>query len=151
MLWFLIKVFILLFCYVWLRGTLPRVRYDQLMAIGWKILIPLSIVWILFIAVIRAWKLNFNSTAIYVVAGLVFVLLIIMVMAWDSGAQRRAARNMPAGPAPGSAEPGLPDTLGPPGESAFPVPPLDLPHYHGIGVQDGPQTTATSTKEVTGA
>ena len=66
-LWFLIKVFILLFCYVWLRGTLPRVRYDQLMAIGWKILIPLSIVWILFIAVIRAWKLNFNSTAIYAV------------------------------------------------------------------------------------
>src|SRR6201995_5257931 len=69
-LWFLIKVFLLLFGYVWLRGTLPRVRYDQLMAIGWKILIPLSIVWILFIAVIRAWKLNFNSTAIYVVAGL---------------------------------------------------------------------------------
>ncbi len=151
-LWFLIKVFILLFCYVWLRGTLPRVRYDQLMAIGWKILIPLSIVWILFIAVIRAWKLNFNTTAIYAVAGIVFVLLIIMVMAWDSGAQQRAARNMPAGPAPGSAEPGLPDTLaGQPGESAFPVPPLDLPHYHGIGVQDGPQTTATSTKEVTGA
>jgi NADH-quinone oxidoreductase subunit H len=151
-LWFLIKVFILLFCYVWLRGTLPRVRYDQLMAIGWKILIPLSIVWILFIAVIRAWKLNFNSTAIYAVAGIVFVLLILLVVAWDNAAQQRAARNMPVGAAPGSAEPGLPDTLaGQPGDSAFPVPPLDLPHYHGIGVQDGPQTTATSTKEVTGA
>src|ERR1700733_14539795 len=137
-LWFLIKVFLLLFGYVWLRGTLPRVRYDQLMAIGWKILIPLSIVWILFIAVIRAWKLNFNSTAIYAVAGIVFVLLILLVVAWDNAAQQRAARNMPAGAAPGSAEPGLPDTLaGQPGDSAFPVPPLDLPHYHGIGVQDG--------------
>jgi NADH-quinone oxidoreductase subunit H len=151
-LWFLIKVFLLLFGYVWLRGTLPRVRYDQLMAIGWKILIPLSIVWILFIAVIRAWKLNFNSTAIYVVAGIVLVLLIAMVMAWDNAAQQRALRNAPVESAPEPAEPGVPDTLtGQPGNAAFPVPPLDLPHYHGVGLPAGPQKTATSTKEVTGA
>ena len=53
-LWFLIKVFILLFCYVWLRGTLPRTRYDQLMALGWKILIPFSIIWLLLVATVRA-------------------------------------------------------------------------------------------------
>jgi NADH-quinone oxidoreductase subunit H len=151
-LWFLIKVFLLLFGYVWLRGTLPRVRYDQLMAIGWKILIPLSIVWILFIAVIRAWKLNFNSTAIYVVAGIVLVLLIVMVMAWDNAAQQRALRNAPVESAPEPAEPGVPDTLtGQPGNAAFPVPPLDLPHYHGVGLPAGPEKIATSTKEVTGA
>jgi NADH-quinone oxidoreductase subunit H len=121
------------------------------MAIGWKVLIPLSIVWILFIAVIRAWKLNFNSTAIYAVAGIVLVLLIIMVMAWDGAAQQRAIRNAPAS-APDSAPPGEPDTLaGQPAAAAFPVPPLDLPHYHGTGLQAGPQTTATSTREVTGA
>jgi len=41
--WFLSKVFVFIFFYVWMRGTLPRFRYDQLMAIGWKILLPLSI------------------------------------------------------------------------------------------------------------
>ena len=66
LLWFLIKVFLLLFCYIWLRGTLPRVRYDQLMAIGWKFLIPVSIVWILLIATVRAWRLDTHNAAPYV-------------------------------------------------------------------------------------
>jgi NADH-quinone oxidoreductase subunit H len=42
--WFLIKVSALLFFYIWMRWTLPRYRYDQLMAFGWKILLPLSVV-----------------------------------------------------------------------------------------------------------
>ncbi len=41
--WFLLKVFGLLFIYIWLRGTLPRYRYDQLMAVGWKLMLPLAI------------------------------------------------------------------------------------------------------------
>ena len=86
-LWFLIKVFVLLFCYVWLRGTLPRTRYDQLMALGWKILIPLSIVWILLIATIRAWRNDSHSTAVYAVGGLVLILIIILVTLWDNAAR----------------------------------------------------------------
>jgi len=41
--WFLLKVFALLFVFIWLRATLPRYRYDQLMAVGWKVMLPLSL------------------------------------------------------------------------------------------------------------
>jgi NADH-quinone oxidoreductase subunit H len=42
-LWFLGKVYLFLFFYIWIRGTLPRLRYDQLMMFGWKIMIPLAL------------------------------------------------------------------------------------------------------------
>ena len=42
--WFLLKVSAILFFYVWMRWTLPRYRYDQLMAFGWKVLLPLAVV-----------------------------------------------------------------------------------------------------------
>ena len=42
--WFLVKVGAILFFYVWMRWTLPRYRYDQLMAFGWKILLPVAVV-----------------------------------------------------------------------------------------------------------
>jgi NADH-quinone oxidoreductase subunit H len=144
-LWFLVKVFILLFGYVWLRGTLPRVRYDQLMAIGWKFLIPVSIVWILLVATVRAWRLDSSSKAPYVVFGIVIVLIVALVTMWESAAQQRAARYATteaaedAEAAPGGATAAA---------TAFPVPPMDLPHYHGVGVEN---QTQASSKEVTGA
>ena len=53
--WFLLKVACLIFFYVWTRGTLPRFRYDQLMSLGWKLLLPVSLanlvgtaLWIIF-------------------------------------------------------------------------------------------------------
>ena len=48
--WFLLKTVLFLFLFVWIRGTVPRVRYDQLMDLGWKVLIPLSIGWLLVLA-----------------------------------------------------------------------------------------------------
>jgi NADH-quinone oxidoreductase subunit H len=52
-LWFLGKLFLLLFGFIWIRGTLPRLRYDQFMRLGWKVLIPFSLVWILVVAAFR--------------------------------------------------------------------------------------------------
>jgi NADH-quinone oxidoreductase subunit H len=56
-LWFLLKTSIFCFCYVWFRGALPRFRYDQLMSLGWKTLIPISLAWLLLIAgfLINVW------------------------------------------------------------------------------------------------
>jgi NADH-quinone oxidoreductase subunit H len=48
--WFFVKLIAFLFVFVWIRGTVPRVRYDQLMDLGWKVMIPLSIGWILVLA-----------------------------------------------------------------------------------------------------
>ena len=44
-LWFMVKLLVFLFAFVWFRATLPRFRYDQLMDLGWKILIPLALGW----------------------------------------------------------------------------------------------------------
>ena len=48
--WFLIKASLFMFLFVWIRATLPRYRYDQLMRLGWKVLIPVTIVWLALIA-----------------------------------------------------------------------------------------------------
>ncbi|HKA67729.1 MAG TPA: NADH-quinone oxidoreductase subunit NuoH [Actinomycetes bacterium] len=53
LLWFFGKVIALLFVFIWLRGTLPRLRYDQFMRLGWRVLIPLSLVWIMLVATLR--------------------------------------------------------------------------------------------------
>ena len=53
--WFVLKVFAFLFLYIWVRGTLPRFRYDQLMAFGWKFLLPLALVNLIATAIAVAW------------------------------------------------------------------------------------------------
>ncbi|WP_182379103.1 NADH-quinone oxidoreductase subunit NuoH [Nocardioides sp. WS12] len=52
-LWFFGKVFFFIFVFIWLRGSLPRLRYDQFMAFGWKRLIPIALVWIIAVATMR--------------------------------------------------------------------------------------------------
>lgn len=54
--WFCLKVFCFLFVYIWIRGTLPRFRYDQLMAFGWKFLLPLGLLNVLVTSLVLAWR-----------------------------------------------------------------------------------------------
>jgi NADH-quinone oxidoreductase subunit H len=50
--WFVIKILIFLFSFVWVRVSFPRYRYDQLMRLGWKIFLPLALAWVVFVSTV---------------------------------------------------------------------------------------------------
>ncbi|MDB5478351.1 MAG: NADH-quinone oxidoreductase subunit NuoH [Alphaproteobacteria bacterium] len=61
--WFVLKICLVLFCFIWSRGTLPRFRYDQLMRLGWKIFLPFSVFYVVFIAGILLYTGNLPNIA----------------------------------------------------------------------------------------
>ncbi len=77
-LWFFGKVLGFIFMFIWLRGTLPRLRYDQFMDFGWKVLIPISLAWIVAVAAIRAATLDggLDRQGLIVVGAVVAVVLV---------------------------------------------------------------------------
>jgi NADH-quinone oxidoreductase subunit H len=79
-LWFMGKVMFFIFIFIWLRGSLPRLRYDQFMHFGWKRLIPISLFWIIAVATIRTINLNggFDRTYLYAAIGVLAALLIVL-------------------------------------------------------------------------
>jgi len=111
MLWFMGKVIALIFVFVWLRGTLPRLRYDQFMRFGWKVLLPINLAWILALGGIRVtsgWERNDRLIAI----GIPVAILLAVVIFWPTRKEQ---------PAPTLQE--QVDSR-PPG--SFPLPPMDL-------------------------
>ncbi|GGK35425.1 NADH-quinone oxidoreductase subunit NuoH [Nocardia camponoti] len=79
LLWFTAKVWTFLFVFIWLRGTLPRLRYDQFMNLGWKLLIPTSLVWVMIVAAARLLSVEGlpGQNPILIVVGLIITAALI--------------------------------------------------------------------------
>jgi NADH-quinone oxidoreductase subunit H len=78
-LWFVGKMMCFIFFYIWLRGTLPRLRYDQFMKLGWKVLIPISLGWILLVATVRAINRETDNPRTWLLVAAAIVALIALV------------------------------------------------------------------------
>ncbi|WP_454041346.1 NADH-quinone oxidoreductase subunit NuoH [Cellulosimicrobium sp. Marseille-Q8652] len=122
-LWFLVKMWAFMFVFVWVRGTLLRLRYDQFMTFGWKVLIPVALGWVVLLSVVQGVR-QFGDVDTRTVIGVgVGLALVIVAITWfwpekkappaPAGAARPAASG-----ARGAAEPF--DAFA----GGFPVPPL---------------------------
>ncbi len=80
MLWFIGKVWAVMFFMIWTRGTLVRIRYDHFMKLGWKVLIPVSLVWFVLVAVVRAFRTFSGASAQALLLPMAVVFCIIMLI-----------------------------------------------------------------------
>jgi NADH-quinone oxidoreductase subunit H len=146
-LWFLGKVVTFVFVFFWLRASLPRIRYDQLMKLGWKVLIPGGLAWTLVVATARVYRRQGGSAPVYIIAGLIVVVLLALLWRFEPSAERAERLAQEA------ADEREADGDEAPPAAPFPTPALDLPHYHGIGSASPGESilaavTSDDTKEV---
>ncbi|MEX0988991.1 MAG: NADH-quinone oxidoreductase subunit NuoH [Actinomycetota bacterium] len=89
-LWFLAKVFALFYVMVWIRGTLPRVRYDRLMNFGWKVLIPLGLVWVMLTGavVVLPEEFDLRRGNILTIAAIAAAVIIVLSLVWPAREDR---------------------------------------------------------------
>jgi NADH-quinone oxidoreductase subunit H len=80
LLWFFGKVVFFIFIFIWLRGTLPRLRYDQFMHFGWKRLIPIALLWIVAVATIRSIRLEGGIDTQYLLGGIGVLAAMFVVL-----------------------------------------------------------------------
>jgi NADH-quinone oxidoreductase subunit H len=80
--WFMAKLGVMVFLFIWVRATLPRFRYDKLMRFGWKILIPVSVVWVMVTALMVVLPQYVSRSTLAAATGLVFAVLFLWWAAW---------------------------------------------------------------------
>jgi len=107
--WFLAKVVMFFIIFVWLRGTLPRMRYDQFMKFGWKVLIPFSLVWIMIVSTLRVMSQRHTPRAAVFGVTLGIILLLLAANSLMESNKKRRAKS---------------DELGEVSTPSFPVPEL---------------------------
>ncbi|WP_341360253.1 NADH-quinone oxidoreductase subunit NuoH [Georgenia sp. M64] len=98
MLWFVAKVWVVMFTMIWIRGTLLRLRYDQFMKLGWKVLIPVALVWLVLVAVVQGVR-QFTDTDLTTmllwIAG-VFAVLMVVLLVWPARKDEEPVEVAPA-------------------------------------------------------
>jgi NADH-quinone oxidoreductase subunit H len=122
LLWFFGKVLFFIFIFIWLRGSLPRLRYDQFMAFGWKRLIPISLVWIIAVATIRTVSLEGGIDRQFLLIAIGVLAVLFLALFFVGGAEESdeagAATARAAGATTGAGADGSAANGG------FPVPPM---------------------------
>jgi NADH-quinone oxidoreductase subunit H len=91
LIWFVAKIVLIIFGFVWLRGTLPRMRYDQFMHLGWKVLIPINLVWILAVAALHVLGHveHVGAVNLFFAFGAPLLLIVVITATVLEGADRR--------------------------------------------------------------
>jgi NADH-quinone oxidoreductase subunit H len=103
---------VFIFFFVWLRGVLPRMRYDAFMRFGWKVLVPVGLAWIMLVAASRTVAAEVEDRrTLFTLAGIVMAVLLLVVFFLP---ERKTAQD-----APGT-------DVTPKDEGGFPTPPMDL-------------------------
>ena len=88
LLWFLLKVLVVVYVYIWIRATLPRIRYDRLMAFGWKVLIPFGLLWVMLTGAIVVLPDEFGRDTVITAFAIGFGALVVVSLVWPLVAPR---------------------------------------------------------------
>jgi NADH-quinone oxidoreductase subunit H len=99
-LWFLAKVYLFIFLFIWLRATLPRLRFDRLMSFGWKVLIPVAFAWVAVTAVVLVVDFRISRQTQLIAIGVVVALLLLSFLLPSSEKETGRDRTAPGGSSP---------------------------------------------------
>jgi NADH-quinone oxidoreductase subunit H len=99
-LWFVAKVYLFIFLFIWLRATLPRLRFDRLMSFGWKVLIPVAFAWVAVTAVVLVVDFRISRQTQLIAIGVVVALLLLSFLLPSSPKEAGGDRTAPGGSSP---------------------------------------------------